>query len=151
MTRFAGNGLASGLNRSHLSTNRPSRGDMTMPTCNVCMRRGIRSQVPRGPLQELSLHHLPHKGLLRHHLGYISRQLPESLVVVISRLRLRRVRSRQILIKKDAKSRYQPASITTRPGGIQRNKPWKPFPFPISVGKIFPASRSLIQVVNIIT
>jgi hypothetical protein len=26
-----------------------SRGDMTMPICNVCMQRGIRSQVPCAP------------------------------------------------------------------------------------------------------
>jgi hypothetical protein len=33
--------------------------------------------------------------------------------------------------------------------GIHRSKPWKPFQFPISLGKIIPASRALIQVINI--
>jgi hypothetical protein len=111
-----------------------------MLTCSVCMRRGIRSQASCGPIDELSRRHLHHRGSLRHRLAFILRQLPESLVLVISRLRLRRVRFRQILIKKGVKSGCQPASITTSRIGIRRNKPWKPFPFPISLGRIIPAS-----------
>ena len=130
MMRSAGNGLASRLERTHMQTNGQSRGDMTMLTCNVCMRRGIRSQVSCGPIEELSLR-LRHRVTLRRHRAHLLRQLPESLVLVISRLRLRRARLRQILIKKDAKSERRPGSFTKNRAGIHRNKSWKPFQFPI--------------------
>ena len=83
----------------------------------------------------------PSPGSLRRHLAYIRRQLPESLVLVISRLGLRRVRLLQILIKKDAKSGHRRVSFTTSHAGIHRPRLWRLFPFPILTGKIIPASN----------
>jgi hypothetical protein len=37
-----------------------SRGDMTMPTCNACTQKGIKSQVPCGLIDEPSRRHLHH-------------------------------------------------------------------------------------------
>jgi hypothetical protein len=144
-TSLAGHGLASGLNRIHLNTNGPSRGDMTMPICNVCMRRGIRSQGVRAHREWLTRRHLHHRESLRRHLVYILHQQLKALTLVIFCRRLRRVRLRLILIKEDAKSGHQPASITPSRAGIRRNKPWKLFQFPISIGKIIPVSSHSIQ------
>ena len=68
-------------------------------------------------------------------------QLPKILALTIPYLRLQQVRFHQVLTKEGAKSGHQPASITTSRVGIRRTKQWKAFQFPISLGKIIPASN----------
>jgi len=81
---------------------------------------------------------------LLHHLlmGIMSlRQLPGNLVPGKFYLRLPLVRLRQILTQKDVKSGHRPVSFTMRHAGIHRPRLWRLFLFPISLGKIIPASN----------
>ena len=64
------------------------------------------------------------------------RQLPGKFY-----FRLSLVRLRQILTQKDVKSGRRPVSFTTSHAGMPRPRLCRLFPFPILLGKIFPASN----------